>query len=149
MLSVNLEKTMAIPTQPHSLSRIVFCEFDETLSRLRSALQTEKLDIICELPFHREFQRSMGVTCRRYTVLVVWGQFETWRAVLTEDDAGLLMPFNIAIFEDSDFTRIAVHNMLGKRQLRATIGVSLMLHDVEVKMRRVIAKCTPQTVPRQ
>lgn len=132
---------MIVATQPHSLSRIVPCGFDATLIRLRSALQKEKLDIICEVPFHREFQKSMGVTCKRYTVLVVWSQFETWRAVLTEDDAGLLMPFNIAVIEDGDSTRIVLNIGIVKRQPRATIGVSLMLHDAEAKMRRVVAEC--------
>lgn len=132
---------MTIAAESPALSHSVPCRFDETLVRLRSALQKEGIDILCEVPFHREFQKSMGVTCRRYTVFVVWSQFEVWRAVLTEEGAGLLMPFNIAVIEDGDSTRIAVNIAIGARQARTTVGVSLMLHDAQVKLRRVLAQC--------
>jgi uncharacterized protein (DUF302 family) len=132
---------MIIAAQPHSLSCIALCGFDEVLVRIRSALRREDLDIVSEIPFHREFQKSIGVTCRRYAVLVVWAQFEAWRAVLTEDDAGLLMPFNIAVIEHGDFTRIAANHAMIRRQSGTTVGVSLMLHDAEAKMRRVLATC--------
>jgi uncharacterized protein (DUF302 family) len=137
---------MILAAQPHSLFRLVPFGFDETRIRLRSALLKEKLDIICEVPFHREFQKSMGVTCRRYTVLVVWSQFETWRAVLTENDAGLLMPFNVAVMEERDSTLIVVNNWSGRRPTHASVGVSLMLHDVEAKLRRAFAKCNPDSI---
>ncbi len=132
---------MTIAAQPQSLSCIALCGFDEMLVRLRSALRRENLDIVSEIPFHREFQKGIGVTCRRYTVLVVWSQFEAWRAVLTEDDAGLLMPFNIAVIEHGDRTRIAANNAIVRQASRTTVGVSLMLHDAEAKMRRVLATC--------
>lgn len=131
---------MQIAIQSQSLSCAVRRGFDETLIRLRSALREEDLDIVCELPLHHEFQKKMGVTCRRYTVLVVWSQFDTWRAVLTENDAGLLMPFNIAVVEDGESTQIAIASWHPRRDSRPTVGISLMLHDTELKLRRVFAR---------
>lgn len=88
----------------------------------------------------------MGVTCRKYTVFVVWSQFEAWRAVLTENDAGLVMPFNIAVMEDGESTLIVVNNWSGTRLARTTVGASLMLHDAEARLRRVFARCNPDSV---
>ena len=132
---------MQIAIQPESLSCFIHRGFDETLIRLRSALRGEELEIVCELPLHREFQKKIGVTCRRYTVLIVWSSFDMWRAVLTEKDAGLLMPFNIAVVEDGESTLIAVANWNHRRHSRPTVGVSLMLHDAELKLRRVFIRC--------
>jgi len=132
---------MPIATQPESLSCVIRRGFDETLAALRSALQREDIDVVCELPFDREFEKSMGVTCRRYSVLVVWSQFDTWRAVLTEKDAGLLMPFNIAVVEDGESTLVAVANWSHRHYSRPTVGISLMLHDAEAKVRRALARC--------
>lgn len=134
---------MVIGTRSCSLSHLIPHGFEETLSILRAALQHEGLQILCEVPFHREFQKSMGMTCRRYTVLIVWSQFDTWRAILTEDDAGLLMPFNIAVVEDGEATLVAVNNWSSRCLARATVGISLMLHDARARMRRVLAKCDP------
>lgn len=132
---------MPIATKPESLSCVIRRGFDETLAELRSVLQREDIDIVCELPFHREFEKSMGVTCKRYTVLVVWSQFDTWRAVLTENDAGLLMPFNIAVVEYGGSTLIAVPNRNDRRRSRPTLGISLMLQEAEDKLRRIFAGC--------
>ena len=136
-----------IATQSCSLFRVIPRAFEETLNILRSALQREGLQIICEVPFHREFRKSMGVTCRKYSVLVVWSQFETWRAVLTEDDAGLLMPFNIAAKEDGNSTLLAVNNWTGRCLAGASVGVSLLVHDAEARMRRVLDACDPANLP--
>lgn len=135
---------MSIAIQPHSLSRVVHRGFGEALIRLRSALRREEFEIVCEIPFHHAFQKSMGVTCRNYTVLVVWSQFDAWKAVLTEKDAGLLMPFNIAVMEDGESTLIAVNNWNGRRLAHATVGISLMLRDAGARMRRAFAKCDPE-----
>lgn len=105
---------MRIAIQPCSLSCVIHRGFEEALAALRSALRREELEIVCEVPFHHTFRKSMGVSCRRYTVLIVWNQFETWRAVLTEKEAGLLMPFNIAVEENGDSTLIAVNNWRGR-----------------------------------
>lgn len=137
---------MTTVAQPQSLSSVIRRNFDETLVMLRSALQKENLEILCEVPFHHAFHKSMGVTCRKYTVFVVWSQFEAWRAVLTENDTGLLMPFNIAVMEERDSTLVAVNNWSGRRLARATVGASLMLHDAEARVRRVFAKCNPDTI---
>ena len=138
---------MMIANPSSSLFRIIPRAFEATLDVLRSALKHEGLQIICEVPFHREFRKSMGVTCRKYSVLIVWSQFETWRAVLTEDDAGLLMPFNIAVKEDGNFTLIAVNNWIGRRQAPASVGVSLLVHDAEARMRRVFDACDHANQP--
>ncbi len=132
---------MVIATQLCSFSRLVPRGFEETLTVLRSALHHEGFEILCEVPFHREFQKSMGMTCRRCTVLVVWSQFDTWRAALTEDDAGLLMPFNIAVVEHGEATLVAVGNWSSRHLARATVGISLMLYKVRARMCRVFARC--------
>lgn len=132
---------MTVAIQPHSLSCVLQCSFSEALVKLRSALQREELEVICELPFQYAFQKSMGVTCRRYTVVIVWNQFDAWRAVLTEKDAGLLTPFNIAVIEEGKSTVIAVSNWTRRRQACATVGVTLMLHAAEARIRRVFAMC--------
>ncbi len=124
-----------------SLSAVIHLTFDEALVSLRSALQAESIEIVRELPFHIAFQKSMGVGCRKYTVLVVWSQFEAWRAILTEDNAGLLIPFNIVVRENGGSTVIAIDNWTGRRAAHETIGISMMLHDTESRMRRVLERC--------
>ena len=132
---------MTAVTQAQSLSAVIHRTFDETLVSLRSALQAESIDIVRELPLHLVFQKSVGVSCRRYTVLVVWNQFEAWRAVLTEDDAGLLTPFNIVVRGNGDSTVIAIGNWTGRRAAPGTIGISMMLHDTEARIRQVLEHC--------
>ena len=132
---------MTAVIQTQSLSAVIHRTFDEALVSLRSALQAESIEIVRELPLHIVFQKSMGVSCRKYTVLVVWSQFEAWRAVLTEDDTGLLMPFNIVVRENGGSTVIAIGTWTGRRAAHETIGISMMLHDTETRMRRVLEQC--------
>ena len=132
---------MTTVTQTQSRFAVIHRTFDEALVSLRSALQAECIEVVREVPFHIVFHKSMGVSCRKYTVLVVWSQFEAWRAVLTEDNAGLLIPFNIVVRENGGSTVIAIDNWTGRRAAHETLGISMMLHDTELRMRRVLAAC--------
>ena len=132
---------MTVATHTQSLSAVMHRTFDEALVSLRSALQTENIEIVREVPFHLAFRKGIGVGCRKYTVLVVWSQFEAWRAVLTEDDTGLLMPFNIVVRENGGSTVIAIDNWTSRLSAHGTIAISMMLHDIEVRMRRVLEQC--------
>ncbi len=132
---------MTAVTQTQSLSAVIHRTFDEALFSLRSALQAENIEVVPEVPFHLSFRKSMGVSCRKYTVLVVWSQFEAWRAVLTEDNAGLLMPFNIVVRENGGSTVIAIDNWTGRRAAHETIGISMILHDTETRIRRALEHC--------
>jgi uncharacterized protein (DUF302 family) len=132
---------MTAVTQTQSLSAVIHRTFDEALVILRSALQAESIEIVREVPFHLAFQKSMGVSCRKYTVLVVWSQFEAWRAVLTESDTGLLMPFNIVVRENGSSTVIAIDSWTGRRSAHGTVGISMMLRDIETRIRRALEHC--------
>lgn len=130
---------MIAAAHTHSFSRRILLGHEQTLDILHSALEQEGFQILCEVPFHREFQKSIGVSCRKYTVLVVWRPFETYRAVLTEDDAGLLVPFNVVVAEEDQATLVAVNRRFEICRCKLALGLALLLRDVEIRMQRVIA----------
>ncbi len=78
--------------------------FDDVLGATRHALTELAVPIICEMDIHDLMQRDLGIVYPRYTTLGVAKPDWMHRALEIDRDASLLMPLNLAVYEQSDGT---------------------------------------------
>ena len=123
-----------------SLSIQTNIPFEECLSSLRGILSQEGLQTIAVIPFHREFERQMGIRWPRYAVLVVWSPFLAYQVVLRDWDAGTLMPFHFVVAEDGQQTRVAATNLALFGPLAGRIGIQGLVRDLTRKIRTIFAE---------
>lgn len=121
-------------TRDFSHSAITTLSFEDTLTLLRELLRVEGFRVVAEIPFHREFDRHVGLQWRRYTVLVVWNPFLAYQAVLSDRDAGIFMPFNFVVADNGSSTLIVATNHLLFGRLSGTIGVQVLARDLNRKI---------------
>lgn len=79
MISVSRGSSLSMPTT---------LPFEECLNLVRQAVQREGFQVIAEIPFHREFDRQIGLPWKKYTVLILWSPFLAYQAILSDRDAG-------------------------------------------------------------
>lgn len=121
-------------TRDFSHSAITTLPFEDALTFLRELLRVEGFRVVAEIPFHREFDRHVGLPWRRYTVLVVWNPFLAYQAVLSDRDAGIFMPFNFVVAENGSCTLVVATNHLLFGRLAGTIGVQVLARDLNRKI---------------
>jgi len=100
--------------------------FDECLGCLRTILRQASFSIIAEIPFDREFKEHLGLSWRRYTVVVVWSPFHAYQGVLNDQEAGILLPFHFVVAETTDGTSVAATNLGLLGDLAGRIGLRLV-----------------------
>ena len=127
-------------TRDFSISIQTAIPFEECLSLLRGILDQEGFQPLAVIPFHREFERQMGVRWHRYTVLVVWSPFPAYQAVLSDQDAGIFMPFHFIVSDDGDHTTVAVTNLSLFGELTGTIGVQILVRDLVRKIQQILSQ---------
>jgi uncharacterized protein (DUF302 family) len=136
----NAGAIMVTMTRDFSLSIKTTLEYQRALELLRQALQREKFRILAEVPFHREFEKNMGMSRANYTVLVVWSPFHAYRALLSDRDGGLLIPFNLLVAEHENSTIIAAINHLLFGRASGGIGVQALARDLNHQMRHIFTQ---------
>lgn len=121
-------------TRDFSNSAVTTLSFEDTVILLRELLRVEGFRVVAEIPFHREFDRHVGLPWSRYTVLVVWNPFLAYQAVLSDRDAGIFMPFNFVIAENGSSTLVVATNHLLFGRLAGSIGAQVLARDLNRKI---------------
>jgi len=127
-------------TRDFSHSAITTLSFEDTLALLQDLLHHEGFRVIAEVPFHREFERHVGLQWTNYTVLVVWNPFLAYQGLLSDRDAGIFMPFNIVVAQQTSSTLIVATNHLLFGRLAGTIGVQVLARDLNRKVNRIFSQ---------
>lgn len=127
-------------TRDFSHSAITTLSFEDSLALLRDLLHHEGFRVVAEIPFHREFERHIGLHWRNYTVLVVWSPFLAYQGLLSDRDAGIFMPFNIVVAENGSSTLIVATNHLLFGRLAGTLGVQVLTRDLSRKVNRILSQ---------
>lgn len=131
---------MVLPGQDPIISLHMAADCRDCLNLLKGILQREGCQILSEVPFHRELEREIGLHLRDYTVLVVWDPFQTYQGLLSEKGAGLFLPFHFLVADVGGSTLIAALNLDLIARAASTLGVQLLLRNLEQKIRFVFSE---------
>lgn len=134
-------------TRDFSFSVRTTLGFQESLDLLRQKLQREGFRVVSEVQFHREFEKTVGLSWKKYTVLVVWSPFHAYQALISDKDGGLFVPFNLVVAEDSGTTLMATTNHgLNGGLAERPIGIQVLVRELNRKMRQIFLELASHEV---
>ncbi len=79
--------------------------FERTLESLRVELPRHEFRILWEVDFSRELHSQIGSP---YAVLIVWHPASAYQALLSDPNGGLMVPFNLAVYQKGSITTVSV-----------------------------------------
>lgn len=111
--------------------------FEQTLIAVRSELQAREFRIAAEIDFRRELDSRIGISSSRYAVLIVWHSFSAYQAILSDPNGGLMVPFNVAVYENGSNTIVSVLNQPAL-DLEASLGIRVLGQEMNRRMRDIL-----------
>jgi uncharacterized protein (DUF302 family) len=84
--------------------------FERTLESLRIELSRHEFRILGEVNFSRELDSVIGLATTPYAVLIVWHPFAAYQALLSDPNGGLVVPFNLAVYQHGRVTTVSALN---------------------------------------
>lgn len=111
--------------------------FERTLSCLRNELPRGEFRILSEVDFSRELDSRIGISPSRYVVLIVWHPFSAYQAILSNPNGGLMVPFNLAVYQNGGVTIVSA---LSQPSLApdASLGIRVLGQELNRRMREVL-----------
>lgn len=85
----------------NGMQKALHMSFDNALVRVASALKAEGFGVLTEVDVRSTFQQKLGVEFRPYKILGACNPSFAHQALTTELEAGLMMPCNIVVYEQS------------------------------------------------
>lgn len=127
-----------ISNQGHSYWLLTSLSEEETCRMLRAALRKEGLEVAGEANVSREIERHIGLALRKYIILSVWSPLATYQALLAIPEAGIFVPFHIAVTSRDGQTLVMAVNPDWVARVIDRTGFRLLAKDLSERLRRAL-----------
>lgn len=129
---------MTIITPPDNVIAVqTAMSFEHTLDCIRAELPRREFRILSEVNLARELDRRIGISTPLYVVLIVWHPFSAYQALLSDPNGGLMVPFNVAVYQNGEATIVsALQQPVLKPE--GSIGIRVLGQELNRRMRDVL-----------
>jgi len=98
--------------------------YEMVIEQVREALQKEGFGILTEIDVKGKMKEKLGLDMRKYTILGACNPPNAYKAILAEENIGLMLPCNVIVYEKGGKTVLSV--------IRPTIAMK-MIDNVELQ----------------
>ena len=129
------------PISDYALSRTLKLSFDEADRRVRAALQGEGFGVLTEIDVRETLKKKLEVDFRPYRILGACAPALAHQVLQEEEQAGLLLPCNVIVYQGDSPEQTVVAILDPKTQL-AVLGnpeLEALGAEVRTRMERVLA----------
>jgi uncharacterized protein (DUF302 family) len=122
-------------------------DFEAAVELVKRRLQEEGFGILMTIDFKQKFAEKLGIDFRKYTVLGVCDPMNACKAILCEENVGLLLPCNVIVYESERGTTVAVIRPTVAMQMVDNPDLHRIAKDVERRLKAVIDALQPVEAP--
>lgn len=111
--------------------------FEEVEKKVTEELGKEGFGILTKIDVQEKFKEKLGIDFQRYLILGVCNPVNAHKAILSEENIGLMLPCNIIIFEKDEKVVLSI--------IKPSIAMSMIENDslltiaksIEEKLERI------------
>ncbi len=98
--------------------------FETVTEQVREALKKEGFGILTEVDVREKMKEKLGLDMRKYIILGACNPPNAYKAILAEENIGLMLPCNVIVYEKGGKTVLSV--------IRPTVAMQ-MIDNVELQ----------------
>lgn len=114
--------------------------FEQAIEVVTNELKNEGFGILTNIPIHEKFKEKLDIDFHKYMILGACNPPSAHKAILTEENIGLMLPCNVILYEKDGKTVLSV--------IRPTVAMGMIenktLHEIamkiEAKLQRVFER---------
>jgi uncharacterized protein (DUF302 family) len=95
--------------------------FDEVLVRVTEVLKREGFSVLTRIDVQQKFREKLGIYFPRYTILGACNPGFAHKAIIAEENIGLMLPCNVLVYEKEGKTILAV--------IRPTVAMRMVSNE--------------------
>jgi uncharacterized protein (DUF302 family) len=111
--------------------------FDEAIDVTTKQLQQEGFGVLTRIDIHNKIKEKLGIDFKKYVILGACNPPYAHKALLAEENIGLLLPCNVILYEKDDKTILSI--------IKPTVAMNMVDNDalrdiaetIESKLKRV------------
>ncbi len=111
--------------------------FDEVTARVTEALKKEGFSILTSIDVQQKFKEKLGIDFPQYLILGACNPSFAHKAIVAEENIGLMLPCNILVYQKDGRTVLAIMRPTFAMQIISNPELADIAQVVEAKLKKV------------
>jgi uncharacterized protein (DUF302 family) len=118
-------------------------DFESTVEAVKDALREEGFGILMAIDVREKLQEKLGVDFEKYTILGACDPASAHKALMAEENIGLMLPCNVVVYESDGKAIVAAIRPTVAMQMIDNPDLRRIAKDVERRLKHVIDSLQP------
>ena len=105
----------------YGFSKELDIPYEIVIEKVREALKAEGFGVLTEIDVKEKMKEKLGLDMRKYIILGACHPPSAYKAILAEENVGLMLPCNVIVYEKVDKTVLSV--------IRPTVAMQTINND--------------------
>jgi uncharacterized protein (DUF302 family) len=110
--------------------------YETVVVLLRDALKKEGFVVLTEIDVQEKMKKKLGIDMKRYIILGACNPQNAYKAILAEENIGLLLPCNAIVYEKGGKTVLSIIRPTVAMQMVDNVELQKVAEAVEMKLKK-------------
>jgi uncharacterized protein (DUF302 family) len=110
--------------------------YEKVIEQAREALKKEGFGILTEIDVREKMKEKLGVDMKKYIILGACNPQNAFKAILAEENIGLMLPCNVIVYEKGSKTVLSVIRPTAAMQMVDNAELQRVAEEVEAQLKK-------------
>jgi len=110
--------------------------YEKIIKLVREALKKEGFGVLTEIDVQKIMKEKLGIDMNKYIILGACNPPHAYKAILAEENIGLMLPCNVIVYEKSGKTVLSVIRPAVAMQMVDNAELNKIAEEVEEKLKK-------------
>jgi len=110
--------------------------YRRVIEQVREALKNEGFGILTEIDVKEKLKEKLGVDMKKYIILGACNPANAYKAILTEENIGLMLPCNVIVYEKGSKTVLSVIRPTAAMKMIENSELQIVAEAVEAQLKK-------------
>jgi len=111
--------------------------FEEVIAVVTEELKKEGFGILTRIDVQEKFKEKLGIDFKKYVILGVCNPASAHKAIVAEENIGLMLPCNVIVYEKEDKTVVSIIKPTVAMRMIENEELKQIATQVETKLKNV------------
>ena len=118
-------------------------DFESAVELVKDQLQSQGFGILMAIDMKQQFDEKLGIDFRKYVIIGACDATNACKAIMAEENIGLLLPCNVIVYESEGGAVVGVMRPTVAMQMIDNPDLHRIAKDVERRLKNVIDSMQP------
>jgi uncharacterized protein (DUF302 family) len=122
----------------YGISKTVNLTYDAAVEKVMEELKKEGFGVLTTIDVRDTLKKKLDVDFRRYVILGACNPPFAYKALMAEEEIGLLLPCNVIVYEKGDTTVVAAFDPMVMTTIIENAAVRPIAEEVRKRIERAV-----------